>query len=301
MQHDATEQDCHPHEGIVMTNPHTASSFTASGPGIAPSGSIFFVGSATMVIRFDGFTILTDPAFNRRGEQTWLGHGLMATRLIDPAITAADLPFVDMILLSGYCGDHFDARAEQELDKGILIVSTPDSAADVAERGFHRTRALSCWQSMTLEEGHSRLTVTSVPAGPGPRDVMGSVLEFRAHPAAAPYRIYISGDTMMTGELHHVHARLDPIDLAILHMGGTRIGGMTVTMDASEAMKVMQAINARITIPIHYDDYDVFTSPLADFQALVDQANLGERVRYLRQGEAYGFESHPLLDSSRHF
>jgi hypothetical protein len=117
MQQDATGQDCQTPEGIVMTNPQTASSFTASGPGFAPTGSIFFAGSATMVIRYDGFTILTDPAFNRRGEQTWLGHGQMATRLIDPAITTADLPFVDMILLSGYCGDHFDARAEQELEK----------------------------------------------------------------------------------------------------------------------------------------------------------------------------------------
>jgi L-ascorbate metabolism protein UlaG (beta-lactamase superfamily) len=84
-------------------------------------------------------------------------------------------------------------------------------------------------------------------------------------------------------------------------MGGARIGGMTVTMDASEAMKVMQAIDAEITIPIHYDDYDVFASPLADFQALIERSNLEERVRYLRQGETYGFQTHPPLDITHGF
>ena len=49
--------------------------------------SILFVGNATVIIRFAGFTILTDPNFVPAGEQVPVGLGLHVTRLLDPAIT----------------------------------------------------------------------------------------------------------------------------------------------------------------------------------------------------------------------
>jgi len=44
-----------------------------------------------------------------------------------------------------------------------------------------------------------------------------------------------------------------------------------------------------LTIPIHYDDYDVFRSPLADFQERVRAEGLADRVRYLGRGEEHRF------------
>jgi hypothetical protein len=37
------------------------------------------------------------------------------------------------------------------------------------------------------------------------------------------------------------------------------------------------------------NDYDVFKSPLSDFQQAVEAAGLANRVRYLCHGEAYTF------------
>jgi len=39
-------------------------------------GSLFFVGTATTIIRFGGFTLLTDPNFLHQGERVHLGYGL---------------------------------------------------------------------------------------------------------------------------------------------------------------------------------------------------------------------------------
>ena len=41
-------------------------------------GSIFFVGNATVILRYAGFTILTDPNFLHRGDH--LAHGMTAAR-----------------------------------------------------------------------------------------------------------------------------------------------------------------------------------------------------------------------------
>ena len=47
------------------------------------SGSIFFVGNATLLIRYAGFTILTDPNFLDAGDHAHLGYGLTSTRRIN--------------------------------------------------------------------------------------------------------------------------------------------------------------------------------------------------------------------------
>ena len=51
----------------------------------------------------------------------------------------------------------------------------------------------------------------------------------------------------------------------------------------------MQLINPDLTIPIHYDDYDVFLSPLSDFKKAVDEAGLSDKVVYLDRKDQFKF------------
>ena len=60
------------------------------GEDVVPShraqGSIFFIGNATVILSYAGFTILTDPNFLHRGDHVHLGHGMTAARRTDPAL-----------------------------------------------------------------------------------------------------------------------------------------------------------------------------------------------------------------------
>jgi len=113
------------------------------------------------------------------------------------------------------------------------------------------------------------------------------------------YRIYISGDTLLVSDLkeipkHYTHAG-KPIDHMLIHLGGTTIPGpsmplLMVTMDAKQGIELVKLISPDLTIPIHYDDYDVFMSPLSDFKEEVQKAGLLEKVVYLDRGEEYQFE-----------
>ena len=100
------------------------------------SGSIYFIGNATVLIRYGGFTVLTDPTFIHMHEQVSIGYGMHSTRLTNPAMEIQDLPPLDLLLLSHFHGDHFDQVAEQELDKSLPIVTTPEAAKALNERGF---------------------------------------------------------------------------------------------------------------------------------------------------------------------
>jgi L-ascorbate metabolism protein UlaG (beta-lactamase superfamily) len=260
-------------------------------------GSVFFVGNATVVIRYAGFTILTDPNFLHAGDHVHLGYGLTSKRLTDPAVELEDLPPLDFVLLSHLHGDHFDRVAERKLNKATPIISTRHATRYLEKVGFTRTRALKTWGSVDLEKGEAHLRLTAMPGthGPGPLGavlppVMGSMLEFGDEEGKTRLRMYISGDTLIHDRLKEIPRRFPDVDLALLHLGGTKVLGIMVTMDAEQGVEAMRIVDPRTAIPIHYNDYEVFESPLEDFKQAVNEAGLEDRVHYLAHGDTYEFE-----------
>jgi L-ascorbate metabolism protein UlaG (beta-lactamase superfamily) len=264
------------------------------------TGSISFIGNATVLIRYAGFTILTDPTFIHKHEQVSIGYGMHTTRLTDPSMDIGDLPPLDLILLSHFHGDHFDQVAERDLDKSLPILTTPEAAIALHERGFKNATALEQWSTKTVQKGAARLRVTSMPGRHGPPlvsamlpQVMGSMLEFQATADSSLFRLYITGDTLVIDDIKDIPRRYPDIHLALLHLGGTRVMGILVTMDGRQGVEMMRIVNPRLAIPIHYDDYDVFKSPLSDFQREVRAAGLEDRVHYLDHGDTYTFAASP--------
>ncbi|HKN85846.1 MAG TPA: MBL fold metallo-hydrolase [Nitrospiraceae bacterium] len=260
------------------------------------NGSVYFIGNATVLIRYAGFTILTDPTFIHRHEQVSIGYGMYSTRLTDPAIEIRDLPPLDLIVLSHFHGDHFDQVAERELDKTLPIVTTLEAVKELDERGFKNASSLETWSSVTIRKGNARLRITSMPGRHGPPladlvlpEVMGSLLEFQSTSDATLFRIYITGDTLVIDDLKDIPRRYPDINLALLHLGGTRVLGLMVTMDGKQGVELMQIVNPKKAIPIHYNDYDVFQSPLSDFQREVTAAGLENSIHYMSHGETYRF------------
>jgi L-ascorbate metabolism protein UlaG (beta-lactamase superfamily) len=91
-------------------------------------------------------------------------------------------------------------------------------------------------------------------------------------------------------DLKEIPRRYPHLDLALLHLGGTRVLGIMVTMDGKQGVEAMRIVKPERAIPIHYNDYDVFKSPLSDFQSEVIAAGLEDRVHYLSHGETYDFK-----------
>jgi len=80
-------------------------------------------------------------------------------------------------------------------------------------------------------------------------------------------------------QLREISERYPEIDLALLHLGGTRVLGILVTMNAEQGIQALRIVDPRIAVPIHYNDYGVFKSPLEDFEKAVTEASLEDRVR----------------------
>jgi L-ascorbate metabolism protein UlaG (beta-lactamase superfamily) len=265
-------------------------------PPASELGSVLFVGTATAIIRFGGMTILTDPNFLHRGEQVHIGYGMHSTRLTDPSMAFEELPAIDFVLLSHLHEDHFDKLVEKRLAKNTPILTTVSAARVLRRRGFTRACGLRTWDGVEVRKGPAGLRITAMPGTHGPMlvsaflpDVMGSMLEFSDQRDGGEYRMYISGDTLVFRDLLEIPRRYPNIDLALLHLGGTRVLGVLVTMDAAEGVRALRIVSPELAIPIHYDDYDVFKDPLENFTRAVKEAGLQHKVQVLRRGEAYSF------------
>ncbi|KAK5085245.1 hypothetical protein LTR05_004526 [Lithohypha guttulata] len=307
-------------------------------PNNNTNASLFFVGTATTILEWEGFRLMTDPNFLHAGDHVHLGPGVTGTRQTNPAVNLEDLPHIDAVLLSHYHADHFDEKVEESLRRDLPIITTPHAKDHLANKGgdsFTNVQALDFWDSLRVNFTTSKqstdsnlkpqIQITGMPGThvpPGPlavaNDLLGAVPPTNGwivelgytSPSSSDssssvdsdkgYRIYISGDTLMFDDIHRIPEKYSshtgkPIDLMLIHLGGTTIPSpkvpiLMVTMDAKQGIEMMRLIGADVTIPIHYDDYDVFLSPLSDFKKAVSEAGLDKKVVYLDRGEEYRFE-----------
>ncbi|TDD18003.1 MBL fold metallo-hydrolase [Kribbella turkmenica] len=252
--------------------------------------SITFVGNATTLIRLGSFTVLTDPNFLHRGQRAYLGKGLWTRRLTDPALTPEELPGLDLVVLSHLHGDHFDRIARRRLDRTVPVVTT-EPAADRLRRWGFAAEGLPVWETYDQQLGSESLTVESLP-GIHARGmmakllppVMGSLLIHRVA-GEVRRRVYLSGDTLTGDHLDQIRERHREIDVAVVHLGGTRILFATVTMDDVQGLDFLERIRPRLAVPVHYDDYRVFRSPLSDFLDRVAASPSGWQVSAPARGE----------------
>ncbi|KAL2438644.1 hypothetical protein ABEF95_012751 [Exophiala dermatitidis] len=312
------------------------------------NAKLFFVGTATTILEWQGIRLMTDPNFLHAGDHVHLGPGVTGTRQTNPAVDLHDLPPIDLVLLSHYHADHFDQEVEASLRRDLPIITTPHAHAHLTSKGegesFTVVHAVDAWehmfvniaQNVTTSSGgssgstssHRRpcIHITGMPGkhvGDGllakANDILGAVpptngwmLEL-GYDLSSPspdkdsnqqssfhcgYRIYISGDTLYVKDLERIpelytHAG-KPIDLMLIHLGGTTIPGphmplIMVTMDAKQGVQLVKLVRPDVTVPIHYDDYDVFLSPLEDFKTEMSQAGLDDKVVYLDRGDEFQF------------
>ncbi|KAH6874362.1 beta-lactamase-like protein [Thelonectria olida] len=310
--------------GKDTTSPSTVKTHPNGSKG-DENASVLFIGTATTIIEWEGIRVLTDPNFLHAGDHVHLGPGVTAERLTNPAIDLSDLPPLDAILLSHYHEDHFDKLVEESLNRDFLIISTPHANECLSSKPdpFRNIVSLDFFDHVELameerknEPAEPVINVTGMPGKhvpPGPLAAVnellkaipptnGWMLEFgyrdggEASEVRVGYRIYITGDTLFVDELKDIPKWLqsERIDMMLIHLGGTTVPSPSmplfmVTMDAKQGLDMMKLMDPEVSVPIHYDDYDAFASPLSDFKKVVEEAGMQDRVIYLDRGEKYRF------------
>jgi L-ascorbate metabolism protein UlaG (beta-lactamase superfamily) len=199
-------------------------------------------------------------------------------------------------VLSYLNGDHWDREATAGLPRDLPILTTRHAAHALQRLGFGEARGLAVWDEVVLRRGGAWLRVHAVPTHHGPPllraalpSAIGTVWEVGWADGPVRFRLYVSGDTLAHDDLREIPYRFPHLDLGVFHLGGARVLGVQVTLDAAQGIEAVQMIAPELAVPVHFDDYPAFKSPIEDFARAVREAGLTDRVRFLTRGERLDF------------
>ena len=160
-----------------------------------------------------------------------LGYGLTSKRRTDPALTPAQLPSFDALVLSHLHGDHFDRVARRELPRGPPVVTTERAAGTLRKWGF-AAAGLDHWSVVGAPSAAT--SACGSPPCPGSTGRWACTACCRRSSApsstwrngrrrlARALRVYITGDTLTCRGCGEVAERFPDVDVMVTHLGGTQ-------------------------------------------------------------------------------
>lgn len=217
-----------------------------------------WLGHSTVLLKLDGFTVLTDPVFSARVGLNFGPMTLGIKRLVDVAVPLSNLPPIDLILLSHAHMDHFDLPSLRQLENpGTLVITATRTSDLLRPRRYANVSELG-WNE-TVQAGHARVTAFEV-AHWGARmrsDVFrgynGYLLE------AGPHRVIFGGDTAYT-ESFRLMKSSSHIDLAVMPIGAYD-PWIRVHCNPEEAFAMANEAGAEFILPVHHQTFQLSREP----------------------------------------
>ncbi len=248
-----------------------------------------YVGGPTAILEANGVRMLTDPTFDPAGGKYNFGLGTGSEKTQPPAIGPDDLGRIDAVLLShDQHEDNLDAAGRELLPElGTVITTRPG-----AKRLGGDAVGLAPWESTTVEAGRGKsVTVTATPARhglplsrPAVGAVIGFVLEWEGQEDGP---VYITGDSVWYRGVAEVGKRFE-IGTAIVHLGGVRFplyGPARFTMNAREAVKVLERLGPERIVPLHFEGWKHFREGREDAEKVFSRAGVEGSVVWPTAGE----------------
>ncbi len=217
-----------------------------------------WLGHSTVLMRIEGFTILTDPVFSVRAGIHFGPLTLGVKRLAAPALTFDSLPHIDLILLSHAHMDHFDIPSLRALENAATWVVTARHTSDLLHVGqFAAVHEIGWGQEIRvgpatvrgLEVNHwgARFRTDTY------RGFNGYLLE------VGSYRVLFGGDTADT----HLFRQVGGADLAVMPVGAynpwTRFH-----CTPEQAWRMANEARADRFLPVHHQTFLLSREPLLE-------------------------------------
>ena len=245
-----------------------------------------FIGHASFFVQIGGQSVMIDPNFAR-----WL---FVLKRLRRPGVRIADLPAIDLVLVSHAHFDHLHRPSLRAIVQNNLrtrgvapAIIIPTHVSDlVSDLGFSEIIELDWWKASR----HHNLQVTHVPSRhwgarilkDSHRGYGGYVLRDGRH------SIYHAGDTAYFPGFREIGRRLSP-DVALLPIGAYNPSQYrNVHANPADAMQAFRDLKSRWMVPMHYGTFRLSHEPVDEPLQLLDEearsAGMKDKVVVMEEG-----------------
>jgi L-ascorbate metabolism protein UlaG (beta-lactamase superfamily) len=246
-----------------------------------------WIGHSTVLLKIDGFTILTDPVFSSRAGIHLAGVASIGVkRLVEPALDLMGLPEVDLVLLSHAHMDHFDLPSLRYLESKKRTVVTATHTADLLRvRNYKQVHEIGWGQEVrvgpalirAVEVNHWGARVRTDTF----RGFNGYVIEVGRH------RVLFAGDTADTHKLRGITDSRG-IDLALMPIGAYD-PWVRFHCTPEQAWRMANEARAEFFFPIHHQTFQLSREPMHEpIERLYDAAgSAGDRIAITGVGQEW--------------
>jgi len=245
-----------------------------------------WLGHTTVLLKIDGVTVITDPVFSARAG---IGIGPVTVglkRLVAPALTMAELPKIDVVLLSHAHMDHFDIRSLRKLENPAVSVVTASRTADLLRPGRYGAVHELAWgervrvgplEFRAFEVRHWGARMRSDTY----RGYNGYTIESGEH------RVLFGGDTAMTPAFRALKTSR-PYDLAIMPVGAYN-PWIHAHCTPEQAWQMAEDAGSEFFFPVHHQTFRLSREPYFEPIERVQESarNHADRVAVQRIGQQF--------------
>jgi N-acyl-phosphatidylethanolamine-hydrolysing phospholipase D len=239
--------------------------------GQAMRPAITWIGHASMLVQANGMNVLTDPVFSERASPlSWIGP----KRNQAPGLPLADLPPIDVVVISHNHYDHLDVASVQALNQrsgGKTLFLVPlGLKAWFTDEGIQNVVELNWWQSHTVAGVDFMLTPVQHWSARGVNDRRKTLWGGWAVMGPS-FQWYFAGDSGYSADFKDTATRLASVlaprggfDLALIPVGAYEPEWFMQPqhMNPSQAVQVHQDLGAKQSIGVHWGTFNLTDEPL---------------------------------------
>lgn len=215
-------------------------------------------GHSTVLVKLNGFTILTDPVFSSR---VGLSVGPLTVgikRLVEVPSRIVELPEIDLLLLSHAHMDHFDLPSLRQLESKKTTVVTASRTSDLMRVGRYAVVHELRWNE-SVQVGPA--TVTGVEVNHWGARMRSDV--YRGYNGylveAEGHRFLFGGDTAFTDSFSRLRSH-KPIHLAAMPIGAYD-PWIRVHCNPEQAAIMAARAGAEYILPVHHKTFQLSREP----------------------------------------
>ena len=234
--------------------------------------TVTWIGHSTALWQLNGLNILTDPHFGARTSPVSFAG---PKRLVALPVTLAQLPRIDVVLISHNHYDHLDrdtVLALQRQDGGPPLFVVP-LGLDLwlQAEGITRVQRLDWWDTHSVAAPGGPVTVHLVPVQhwssrtPWDRNATlwgGFVVQGAA--AGQAFSMFYSGDSGYSKDFQDIGARFGGFDFAQIAVGcyAPRWFMRNQHVNEDEAVQIHRDVKSRLSMGVHWGTFRLCDDPI---------------------------------------
>ncbi|WP_372883221.1 MBL fold metallo-hydrolase [Psychromonas sp.] len=227
----------------------------------ADSPQFTWIGHATVLVQYQGVNILTDPIFGQRASPfSFVGP----KRATQPAITIAQLPEIDFVLISHNHYDHLDQYSVERIGNTATWLVPLGYKNWFKDLGVSKVIEFDWWDERKIGVTHITATPSQHWTARGMNDRYQQLWAAWSV-QIGDLKFWFAGDTGYNDkQFVEIGKRLGPFDLAMIPIGGyaPRWFMQDMHVNPEEALQIHHDIKATLSLGIHWGTFPLTAEPI---------------------------------------